>query len=431
MYPSRLCAGGTGDGGTGFHDGPGGRIACCPGERYDNASYLRCTHSKSGGENSAARLSDRHHRGVRLIRRLHFDKLRPLCPRCIQNGRIEYPLEIRSVLREGRDSIEEGVLVCTNSQCLHEYPVIDGIPVIVADLRTYISQNIIPIINRRDLTDTMESLLGDCCGPGSAFDAQRQHLSSYGYDHYGDLDPDEPKNVPVQPGSVLRLLNKGLSEIEEKVGGPMIDIGCAVGRTTFELAEAYDEIVLGIDLNFYMLKLAASVLNEGRVTYPKRHSGIVFKRREFSVLFERAKNVDFWVCDATCLPVGDETFSLAASLNVLDCVQNPYEHLRELARILKPDAAGLVSTPYDWNVSATPLESWLGGHSQRSESQGSSEIMLRSLLSGGTHPNAVKELKIICEAEDLPWTLRLHDRSVMCYLVHMMVVRKNKPADYT
>jgi SAM-dependent methyltransferase len=224
----------------------------------------------------------------------------------------------------------------------------------------------------------------------------------------------------------MRLLNKGLSEIEKKIKGPMIDIGCAVGRTSFELAEACDEIVLGIDLNFHMVKLAGSVLKEGQVTYPKRRGGIVFKQREFSVAFERAENVDFWVCDATCLPFGDEAFSLATSLNVLDCVQTPYAHLKELARVLKPDAVGLLSTPYDWNVSATPMESWLGGHSQRSESQGSSEIMLRSLLAGGEHPNAIDALEIVSEAEDLPWTLRLHDRSVMRYLVHMIVVRKNE-----
>ena len=44
--------------------------------------------------------------------------------------------------------------------------------------------------------------------------------------------------------------------------------------------------------------------------------------------------VDFWACDATCLPFRDAGFSLAASLNVLDCVQSPYDHMKELARVL-------------------------------------------------------------------------------------------------
>jgi SAM-dependent methyltransferase len=307
---------------------------------------------------------------------------------------------------------------------LGEYPIIDGVPIIVADLRNYVSQNIIPILSRSDLSETMESLLGDCCGPGSAFDSYRQHLSTYAFDHYGDLDPTESKDSPVLPGSVLDLLKQGLTGFDNKVDGPAIDMGCAVGRTSFELAKTFDDLVLGVDLNFAMLRAAALILREGRVAYPKRRVGIAFDRREFPATLEGTSKVDFWACDATCLPFANDSFSLAASLNVIDCVQSPYDHLKELARVLKSGGGALLSAPYDWNVGATPVESWLGGHSQRSENRGSSEIMLRSLLAGGTHPFAVEELELVSEAEALPWNLRLHHRSTMQYQVHLLVVRK-------
>ena len=109
---------------------------------------------------------------------------------------------------------------------------------------------------------------------------------------------------------------------------------------------------------------------------------------------------------------------------MLDCVRSPYDHLKELARILKPGARAIVSMPYDWTANATPVESWIGGHSQRSENRGASEILLRSLLADGGHPNAIEELELVSEAVDIPWTLRLHDRSTMKYMVHMVVVRK-------
>ena len=63
----------------------------------------------------------------------------------------------------------------------------------------------------------------DCLGPGSAFDTQRQHLSSYVWDHYGDLDPREPKGDP-QPGSVIRVLQQGLNLAGENRTGPIIDV---------------------------------------------------------------------------------------------------------------------------------------------------------------------------------------------------------------
>jgi len=301
--------------------------------------------------------------------------------------------------------------------------VIDGIPVILPNLRTYISQNILPVLGRTDLTEPMESLLGDCFGPGSAFDSQRQYLSTYAFDHYGDLDHEEASGPNNSSGSVVRLLKRGFSSMEHAVKGPVIDLGCAVGRTTFELAELCHELVLGVDLNFAMLKTAASILETGFVSYPRRRGGIAYGRRLFPAAFAGADRCDFWVCDATALPFSDQQFSAASSLNVLDCVWSPYDHLKELARILAPGGMAALSTPYDWTVGATPVEAWLGGHSQRSEHQGASPAVFRALLSGGSRPQAIEDLEAVSE-EDAPWTLRLHDRSAMEYLVHMAVIRK-------
>lgn len=362
--------------------------------------------------------------GISEIKLIHFDKLKPVCPRCRQSRGSNSLLDLRSVSKKTHDSIIEGVLVCSNQECLGEYPIIDGVPIIVADLRNYILQNIIPIVSRSDLSETTESLLGDCCGPGSALDSYRQHLSTYTFDHYGDLDSTECQNAPILPGSVLNLLKQGLAGLEKKVEGPAIDLGCAVGRTSFELARTADDLIVGVDLNFAMLRTAASILHEGRVVYPKRRVGIVFDKREFPAVLEGSSKVDFWACDATLLPFADESFSLAASLNLLDCVQSPYDHLRELGRILTHQGGALLSAPYDWNVNATPTEAWIGGHSQRSESRGASGNTLRSLLAGGGHPYAIQELELVSESEAVPWSLRLHDRSFMNYLVHLLVLRK-------
>lgn len=367
-----------------------------------------------------------YNRRIKPIKLLHFEKLNPLCPVCRCSGH-PAPLEITKILKGSEDSINEGILVCTNSQCLSEYPIIDGLPIIVANLRSYISQNILPVLARDDLTGTMESLLGDCLGPGSHFDSYRQHISTYAFDHYGDLDPEQESPSVAQPGSIVRLLDKGLRSIEHHKEGPVIDLGCSVGRTSFELAGKLDKMVLGVDLNFGMLKTAASILEKGLASYPQRRGGIVFERKTFPAIFEKSEMVDFWVCDATALPFSNEAFALGVSLNVLDCIASPYEHLRELSRILAPEGKAIISSPYDWSTGATPVEAWLGGHSQRSENKGASDVILRSLLSGGSHPKALQEL--IFEFEhDFPWTLRLHDRSSVEYIVQLFGVQKKKPA---
>ena len=357
------------------------------------------------------------------MRRRHFEALRPVCPVCRAVDGNGFSLHIAQVAHEQDEHIIEGALHCSNQNCLREYPIVDGVPLIVANIRQYVSENVLVIYGRRDLSDFVESMLGDCCGPGSAFDQTRQHLSSYTWDHYGDLDPNEPAGEP-QPGAMLGNLKTGLELAEPVPPGPVIDVGCSVGRGSFALAERGAELVLGVDLNFGMLRLASEVLRQSVVRYPRRRAGLVYERREFPARFANQDTVDFWACDATALPFPAGTFSLAVNMNLLDCVGAPRELLTSLARMLKGCGKVILTCPYDWSPGATPMEAWLGGHSQRSPLAGSCEAVLRTLLTAGAHPSSINTLKLIAERDNLPWQVRLHDRSTMAYKVHLVVAER-------
>ena len=306
---------------------------------------------------------------------------------------------------------------------MSEFPIIDSIPIIVANLRSYVSQNIFSIYGRNDLSATLNSLLGDCCGPGSAFDTQRQQLSTYCHNHYGDNGSQSDESA-ISLGSVTSILQHGINKLGNSFDGPVIDMGCSVGRTTFDLADLFDEITVGIDLNFPMLKTAQKILECGTINYPLRQTGLVYDEVTFPLEFKNTHNIDFWLCDAADLPFADNSFSFANSMNLLDCVNSPYQHLKELSRVLRKESCALISTPYDWNQNATPVEAWLGGHSQRSDNQGAPEVVIRTLLTDLQNPNAIQELSIIFEEENVPWKLRLHKRSIMEYLLHIFAVKK-------
>lgn len=260
---------------------------------------------------------------------------------------MEHPLRLASVLREQGDIVLEGALHCSNSQCQREYPIIDGIPLILTGLREYVVNNMLPILRREDLHPTTETILGDCLGPGSAWDAIRYQLSCYAWEHYGSHDPQEAHSVP-QPGTTLALLNRGLELCGASPVGPILDVGCSVGGMSFALAQRSSELILGVDLNFAMLGVAQQVLQNGCVSYPRRRIGAVFDWREFPVPLANPENVDFWCCDATSLPWSRSQFALATALNVLDCVSAPVELLQSLARVLNPGGRLIVATPYDW-----------------------------------------------------------------------------------
>jgi SAM-dependent methyltransferase/uncharacterized protein YbaR (Trm112 family) len=359
------------------------------------------------------------------LRRSHFEALKPLCPWCRTEHERESRIALVTAIRETADTVEEGVLHCSDSSCQLEYPIIDGIPILVPDVRAYIAQHIQPISERDDLSATMEGIVGDAAGPGSAFDTTRQHLSTYAWDGYGDRDPKE-SGGPA-PGAVVDCLQRGLEITGSEFDGPAIDLGCAVGRTGFELAERSDALVLGIDVNFAMLRLAQRVLRSGTVRYPRRRVGIVYDRREFDVTFPGADRVDFWACDALALPFADSTFGLAVGLNVLDCVNSPLDLLASIRRSLRPGGTAILATPHDWSANATPVEAWLGGHSQRGPHGGSSESLLKALLTPGAHPQSISGLEFVEEVAEIPWHARLHDRSTVSYRAHLVVARAAPP----
>ncbi len=305
--------------------------------------------------------------------------------------------------------------------CQREYPIIDGIPLLVPALRAYVSQNIFPILRRPDFSEAIESILGDCCGPGSALDQTRQHLSSYAWGHYSDLDPLETKGPKL---SLLELLELGLTLAGPSNPGPILDAGCSVGRSSFELADRGEQLVLGIDMSFSMLQVASRVLRTGEVHYPRRRVGLVYDQRTFPVHFKRPDLVDFWVCDALAPPFPKAAFSLVTSLNLLDCVSSPHEHLVAIANSLVFGGRAILCTPYDWSPGATPIEGWIGGHSQRGPQAGDSAAALRALLTPNAHPASINQLELLADAGSLPWRVRLHDRSIIEYATHLVVAEK-------
>jgi SAM-dependent methyltransferase/uncharacterized protein YbaR (Trm112 family) len=353
------------------------------------------------------------------MQRRHFEAFSPICPVCLRAGAGEHTLRLATIFAEHDGDIRQGILHCTLATCRHEYPILDGIPIITPNLRRHLSDRAVELLVRDDIDPDLEGLFGDAMGPDSWFDVLRQTLSTYGWDAFGDQDPQEPP-APEQnaPGAARKCLAELL-----RLAPPtpptarILDLGCAAGRTTFELAAKLPgALVLGLDMNLSLLRLARRAAH-GEALYPRRRVGLVYDRRRFPLHLPAADRVDFWACDATCLPFAPATADLAVALNLLDCVADPPALLAALAKTLRPGGETLLATPYDWSTRATQPEGWIGGHSQRGPHAGAAEPLLHLLLRG-------QNWLVRAECLHFPWHTRLHDRSTVHYDAHLLALAR-------
>lgn len=353
-----------------------------------------------------------------------FAQLGPSCPICRVAGHAA-PLQLSRNLRSRGDEIGEGILLCPRSSCLREFPIVDGLPLLFADLPGVMAAQGSLLLERQDLTAEMESLLGDALGPGSAFDVGRQHLSTYAESHWGDLAQPADDAGLASAESFRALLARAFELAAPPPEGPILDLGCALGRASFELAERVQAQVLGVDLHLGLLRRAAVARSEGLFHYPRRQVGLVYDRVEVDLRrrFTPSPRLDFWAADALDLPVGDATFASVLVMNLLDCVSSPWDLLREIRRVLRPGGIAWLATPWDWSTSSTTFKAWLGGHSQRGTYAGRSSHLLRALLDG-RHPSALDGFAVVGEELRQNWRLRLHERSSVDYAVDLLVLQR-------
>ncbi len=338
-----------------------------------------------------------------------FDELAPVCPRCLHFSQAHSPLKIGDRLEMRAGHLWQGLLHCSDQSCWMEYPVIDGVPILTPDPPDFLTRAQHQILRRDDLSVPLQGAMGDALGQASEFDRDRQHLSLYAGSHFPDW-------AGGTASPLLAILDRALSAAPPG-DGPALDLGCSVGRGTWQMAGT-GRAVLGVDLNFSMLRLAQRLMVEGRASFPQRRIGLVYDQTEIQLPADAAKaRVDFWAADCLVLPFADGRFAGAGAVNLVDCIAAPTNMLVEAARILADGAAAFFTTPYDWAETATEKAAWMGGHSDRGPFGGAAEPVLTATLQQ-------TGFDITSEETDLPWTLRMHSRSVMQYQLHLVACRR-------
>lgn len=193
-----------------------------------------------------------------------------------------------------------------------------------------------------------------------------RYVTEYLLFHYGQ--PNDQCPWRWVPREMLRFHARLRTECLRPIGRSPgtsgetkgLDLGCGVGRFTFELGRIVDHC-LGIDNSSPFVRAARNMAKKRQVTIEAREFG-----RKFTTLHLRLpaglrrSKVQFQVGDAMALAArGRDMFHVVAAVNLLCRLPHPRRFLGHLHRLVLPGGQLLLASPFTWMEQYSPRGKWL------------------------------------------------------------------------
>ncbi len=227
-------------------------------------------------------------------------------------------------------------------------------------------------------------------------------LSQYLLFHYGNREEVLSwKSGPVEGLDFpIRTVNALLDKTRLPHVSQALDLGCAVGRSTFELAR-YCQQVTGIDLSHTFIQAANTLLQQGSLQFAFPVEGKITQKTTISRPPDiTPDSIRFQTGDACNLSLDLPVYDVVHMANLLDRLPSPRHCLNRLPNLVKPGGQLLLTSPFTWLEQFTPEEKWLGGI-YRNGSPVTTQDALQEILSPAF------ELDF---TTDLPFVIREHAR---------------------
>lgn len=224
-------------------------------------------------------------------------------------------------------------------------------------------------------------------------------LNQYLLFHYGRPEealpyafgPRDALNFPVR--CVTECLDLSVISNEARA----LDIGCAVGRSTFELAR-YCRRVVGIDHSKNFVAAAQKLQQEGALDYPVKQVGEIYTQvtAQVPVDIDRSR-ITFETGDVHDLRPDLGVFDIILAANLLCRLRDPRQLLSRFPDLVVPGGQLVITTPNTWLEEFTPRKNWLGATPHTGDPLDALRLELKDSFT-------------LTKVQDLPFLLREHAR---------------------
>ena len=240
-----------------------------------------------------------------------------------------------------------------------------------------------------------------------------EQISQYIEFHYGE-EYYGVKNFPVACIQALLPHTKGMTT--ERA----LDLGCATGRSSFELAKAFDHVD-ALDFSARFVEVPSNLQKTGSQRYVIKTQGDLVDFKEVKLAnfetYEAIKNkISFMQGDACNLTEKYTDYDLVFAGNLIDRLYNPTVFLTSIKNRIRPGGLLVITSPYTWLEDFTPRKNWLGGYKAQT---GENYTTLE-----GLKENLSPEFDLVGDPQDIPFVIRETARKFQHSVAEMSVWRK-------
>lgn len=198
-----------------------------------------------------------------------------------------------------------------------------------------------------------------------------------------------------------------------------LDLGCSVGRASFELAREF-RFVNGLDFSARFIRIAYQMQEKGVVRYELPEEGEIVSYHERWLadlgLAETAGRVEFFQADALNLKARFRDYDLILAANILDRLSDPGKFLATVHERLNDGGLLVIASPYTWLTEFTARPKWLGGYRKDGEPYTTLD---------GLQDQLQAHFTMTCEPRDVEFVIRETSRKFQHSLSQLTVWRKN------
>lgn len=182
-------------------------------------------------------------------------------------------------------------------------------------------------------------------------------VSQYIEFHYGD----EYFGVPNFPVACIEQTMKQATGVAKNRA---LDLGCATGRASFELARHFDHVD-ALDFSARLIHAPSQLQSTGIQRYAVQDEGEIVSYKEVTLeglgYQDIADKVTFMQGDACNLPEKFTDYDLVFAGNLIDRLYDPQQFLTLIQSRIRPGGYLVLTSPYTWLEDFTERDKWLGG----------------------------------------------------------------------